>query len=127
MLWIHWSLSSSTRRGIEDGASEGSKTARLVAAGKLGKKSGEGLYRWNKGRAVKNKAGAKSADLDPLATRLMKPLLDECRRCLDEGIVEDPDLLDAGVIFGTGFAPFRGGPLFYLEQKKGYMKEQGNE
>ena len=41
-------------------------------------------------------------------------LLNEAVACLREGIVEDKDMSDAGVIFGTGFAPFRGGPLEYL-------------
>lgn len=54
--------------------------------------------------------------LDIIGERLVKPLLAECRRCLEEGIVDSAELLDAGVIFGTGFAPFRGGPLHYLEQ-----------
>jgi 3-hydroxyacyl-CoA dehydrogenase/enoyl-CoA hydratase/3-hydroxybutyryl-CoA epimerase len=41
-------------------------------------------------------------------------MLEEARRCLAEGIVADADLLDGGAIFGTGFAPFRGGPMNYL-------------
>jgi 3-hydroxyacyl-CoA dehydrogenase/enoyl-CoA hydratase/3-hydroxybutyryl-CoA epimerase len=48
----------------------------------------------------------------------MQPYFDECRACLADGIVADRDALDAGMIFGTGFAPFRGGPLFYLEKRK---------
>ena len=71
-------------------------------AGKLGKKSGEGLYLWKKGRAVKDKAGAKAADLDKLATRLLEPLLEECGRCLDEGIVEDADLRYIGAVGPSG-------------------------
>jgi 3-hydroxyacyl-CoA dehydrogenase/enoyl-CoA hydratase/3-hydroxybutyryl-CoA epimerase len=88
---------------------------RLVDAGKLGKKSGEGLYKWEKGKAVKGSAD-KSAGLDELGRRLVQPLLDECNRCLEEGIVGNADLVDGGVIFGTGFAPFRGGPLHYQAQ-----------
>jgi len=41
-------------------------------------------------------------------------LINEAAACLREGIVEEKDLIDAGVIFGTGFAPFRGGPLEYI-------------
>jgi 3-hydroxyacyl-CoA dehydrogenase/enoyl-CoA hydratase/3-hydroxybutyryl-CoA epimerase len=44
----------------------------------------------------------------------MEPYFEECRACLGDRIVEDADVLDAGMIFGTGFAPFRGGPLHYL-------------
>ncbi len=89
----------------------------MVDAGKLGKKSGEGFYHWKKDRPEKEKPSDMVA-LDILGERLIKPLLEECRRCLKEGIVDSVDLLDAGVIFGTGFAPFRGGPMHYLEDSK---------
>lgn len=89
-----------------------------VDAGKKGKKTGEGFYKWEKGRAVKDKDAVADADLETLARTLMQPYFDECRASLDEGIVANADLLDAGMIFGTGFAPFRGGPLHYLSQIK---------
>lgn len=89
----------------------------MVDAGKLGKKSGEGFYLWKKDRPEKGKPSDMVA-LDILGERLIKPLLEECRRCLAEDIVDSADLLDAGVIFGTGFAPFRGGPMHYLEESK---------
>ncbi|MEO0619949.1 MAG: 3-hydroxyacyl-CoA dehydrogenase NAD-binding domain-containing protein, partial [Pseudomonadota bacterium] len=95
--------------GIEGGASEGSKTARLVSAGKLGKKSGEGFYIWENGKPKsEDKTYAKSA-LAILGKELVQPLLSECEACLADGVVADAGLIDAGVIFGTGFAPFRGG------------------
>jgi len=89
----------------------------LVDAGHLGKKSGHGLYHWKKGKADKQKIADPGIDKVALGERLMQPLLTECRRCLDEHIVTSADLLDAGVIFGTGFAPFRGGPLHYLAER----------
>ena len=86
----------------------------MVDAGKLGKKSGQGFYTWKKGKPVRDKDKIQGHDLDQLADQLLKPYLDECRACLNDGIVADPDLLDAGLVFGTGFAPFRGGPMHYL-------------
>ncbi len=80
----------------------------LVGAGHLGKKTGRGFYAWKGGKAEKQAAGAVPAGL---ADRLVQPLVAEARAALAEGIVEDADLVDAGAIFGTGFAPFRGGPL----------------
>jgi len=81
-----------------------------VAAGQLGKKSGQGFYRWQDGRAQKARPAAVPAGL---AGRIMAPLLAATEACVAKGVVEDADLADAGVIFGTGFAPFTGGPLNY--------------
>jgi 3-hydroxyacyl-CoA dehydrogenase / enoyl-CoA hydratase / 3-hydroxybutyryl-CoA epimerase len=86
----------------------------LVAAGRLGRKSGHGLYEWRDGKALKGPLGECPADLQD---RLVLQYLNEAVACLREGIVEDPDLLDAGMIFGTGFAPFRGGPVHYARQR----------
>ena len=93
-----------------------SRLQERIAAGKLGRKSGEGFYPWVDGKAVKAPAPGLSPPAD-LADRLVLALLNECVACLREGVVEDADLLDAGVIFGTGFAPFRGGPLQYARQR----------
>jgi 3-hydroxyacyl-CoA dehydrogenase/enoyl-CoA hydratase/3-hydroxybutyryl-CoA epimerase len=85
-----------------------------VDAGKLGKKSGSGFYDYQKGKAVKDRDAdmGKQAEIQ---NRLVYRLVNEAAACLREGIVDDKDLLDAGVIFGTGFAPFRGGPLNYSQ------------
>jgi 3-hydroxyacyl-CoA dehydrogenase/enoyl-CoA hydratase/3-hydroxybutyryl-CoA epimerase len=80
---------------------------------KLGKKSGEGFYKYKKGKPIKNKS-ASYPNPQQVQDRLVCRLINEATACLDEGIVEDSDLIDAGVIFGTGFAPFRGGPLEYI-------------
>jgi 3-hydroxyacyl-CoA dehydrogenase/enoyl-CoA hydratase/3-hydroxybutyryl-CoA epimerase len=81
----------------------------------LGRKSGTGFYRYQKGKPVKDKpAGEASAD-GSIEQRLISRLLNESMTCLREKVVEDADLLDAGIIFGTGFAPFRGGPMHYAE------------
>ena len=81
-----------------------------VDAGELGRKSGRGFYKWEAGKPVKGAAGSVPAGL---ADRLVRPYVDEAKAALADGIVADADLVDAGAIFGTGFAPFRGGPLHY--------------
>jgi 3-hydroxyacyl-CoA dehydrogenase/enoyl-CoA hydratase/3-hydroxybutyryl-CoA epimerase len=87
-----------------------------VALGQLGRKSGQGIYRYENNKPVKGQPGAYSQDL---VQSLIEPYLAESKAVLAEGIVADAELIDAGLIFGTGFAPFRGGPLNYLaEQKK---------
>ncbi len=86
--------------------------ANKVALGHLGKKSGQGLYRWEDGKAVKGQPDAYDRKL---IDALIAPYLEEAQAVLAEGIVADAELVDAGLIFGTGFAPFRGGPLHYLE------------
>ncbi len=88
---------------------------KLVADGKLGKKSGAGFYTWKKGKAVKPKATGGNWNLEDITNRLVLRLLNESVSCIREQVVSEPDLLDAGMIFGTGFAPFRGGPLHHLD------------
>ncbi len=83
-------------------------------AGKRGKKDGQGLYRWENGKAQKPEIPASYRAPDDLEDRLILPFLNEAVAALHEGVVADADLLDAGVIFGTGFAPFRGGPIQYI-------------
>ena len=88
----------------------------MIADNRLGRKSGEGFYKWVDGKAEKPDAGGADIPTD-LQDRLLLPMLNESVACLDEGVVADADLLDAGVIFGTGFAPFRGGPLHYARTR----------
>jgi 3-hydroxyacyl-CoA dehydrogenase/enoyl-CoA hydratase/3-hydroxybutyryl-CoA epimerase len=87
--------------------------SRLVKAGKLGKKTGEGFYSWENDKPKREDVVYDAAELERLGRDLVKPMLDECERALNDKIVASADHLDAGVIFGTGFAPFRGGPLHY--------------
>ena len=83
-------------------------------AGKRGKKDGQGLYAWEDGKAKKPELPKDYKAPDDLQDRLVLALLNEAVAALAEGVVEDADLLDAGVIFGTGFAPFRGGPIQHI-------------
>ena len=91
----------------------------LVEQGRLGRKSGQGFYRWEKDKPVKRQDVPAGQDLAPIRARLIKSYTDECLSALQDGIVADADLLDAGMVFGTGFAPFRGGPMHYLKQTTG--------
>jgi 3-hydroxyacyl-CoA dehydrogenase/enoyl-CoA hydratase/3-hydroxybutyryl-CoA epimerase len=87
----------------------------LVDHKQLGRKSGQGFYAWSEGRIVRTTPGA--APAAQLGDRLVFALINECVACAREGVVEDLDLIDAGVIFGAGFAPFRGGPLTYARRR----------
>jgi len=86
-----------------------------VEAGKRGKKDGQGLYKWENGKAVKPEVSANYQAPEDLEDRLILSMLNEAVSCLHDKVVADADLLDAGVIFGTGFAPFRGGPIEYIK------------
>ncbi len=98
-------------------ASPPKKLVELFEAGKLGKKSGKGFYTWVDGKAQKSKVGAGDTANPALAQRLIKPLLDATQRLVKDGVVADAELADAGVIFGTGFAPYTGGPMNYLASR----------
>ncbi len=88
--------------------------AERVGAGNLGRKTGRGFYTWDAGKPQKRPAGAVPVGL---AARLVDPMVAEAQAALADGIVADADLVDAGAIFGTGFAPFRGGPLHYARDR----------
>jgi 3-hydroxyacyl-CoA dehydrogenase / enoyl-CoA hydratase / 3-hydroxybutyryl-CoA epimerase len=100
------------------GGQSGNVLASLVKQGKLGAKTGEGFYVWENGKPKRDEATYDDAELARLGRELIKPLLDEAERAEADKVVEDADHFDAGVIFGTGFAPFRGGPLHYRRTRE---------
>ena len=79
----------------------------------MAKRPAQGFYTWVDGKPQKTPGEFDAAELDRLGKDLVKPLIDECEKCLAEGVVSDADHVDAGVIFGRVLRPFRGGPLHY--------------
>ena len=86
-------------------------------AGHLGAKSGHGFYEYKNGKPVKSDNNSEPSDLDIITDRLILTMLNESASCLHEGVVQTANDLDIGMIFGTGFAPFRGGPLQYAKAR----------
>jgi 3-hydroxyacyl-CoA dehydrogenase/enoyl-CoA hydratase/3-hydroxybutyryl-CoA epimerase len=89
-----------------------------VASGELGRKTGHGFYVWKDGKADTSSASSSEARPTPeMIDRLILPMSNVCVACLREGIVDNADVVDGAMIFGTGYAPFRGGPLNYARTR----------
>jgi len=89
-----------------------------VAKGELGRKTGKGFYSWKDGKADKPPLPETGPRVtDEMIDRLILPMSNVCVACLREGIVDNADVVDGAMIFGTGYAPFRGGPLNYARTR----------
>lgn len=87
----------------------------MVEAGTIGKKSGGGFYKYKNGKPVRP-SGSVRKDI-PIVDRLILRQLNETIACLREKVVSDAGAVDVGMVFGTGFAPFRGGPIHYARSE----------
>ena len=103
-------VGASVAKELGHNVPDNSRFAALVKAKNLGRKSGQGFYKWENGKAQKGETPA-HADLAGMGRQLVKPLVDTTVVVVDQGVVENKDLADIGVIYGTGFAPFLGGPM----------------
>jgi 3-hydroxyacyl-CoA dehydrogenase/enoyl-CoA hydratase/3-hydroxybutyryl-CoA epimerase len=95
-----------------------------VARGELGRKTGKGFYVWRDGKRERpvdpQPKGAARQPAEPtpeMIDRMVLPMSNVCVACLREGIVDNADVVDGAMIFGTGYAPFRGGPLNYARTR----------
>ena len=95
-----------------------------ITAGTIGRKSGSGFYQWEGNKAVRPRAVYSDKAQEELARTLLAPMIDACRRAVDEGVVDSADMADAGMIFGTGYPSFRGGPLHYQNRKQTFIRKR---
>ena len=93
------------------------KLKAMVQAGTMGRKGGSGFYEWDDKKAIRPRGSYDSDELNAIAVELMAPLVRECRDAIDEGVVDSVDMADAACIFGIGFPAFRGGPVFWDDQR----------
>lgn len=109
-------VADSLRDSLDKPMAEISDSLRAkVAAGELGKKTGQGFYDWSEGTPHPD-ASLDDAP-DDLTDRLILPMLDACVEVLRKGVAESADQVDGAMIFATGFAPFRGGPMHYAKTR----------
>ncbi len=108
-----------------DRMAESTILEKLIEKDRLGKKSGKGFYRYSaKSKEpdpliplILDKKEHTGMDMDEMTKRMVYPMINEAGRCLAEGLVSQPRDIDIGMIFGTGFAPFRGGLLKYADSE----------
>lgn len=89
-----------------------------VEQNQLGKKTGQGFYKWDdKGKPEKPDVEEDYSPPSDMTDRMILRYINEAVACLREGVIDKKRWLDGAMIFGTGFAPFRGGPLNYVRKR----------
>ena len=95
---------------------------KMQAAKMLGRKSGGGFYKYEGRKQTPNEAlqewrleSGENFAAENLRNRLIFLMVNEAARCLEEGVVAAAEDADFGMMMGTGFAPFRGGPLRFAD------------
>lgn len=100
---------------------------KLVEEGHYGKKTGQGYYHYVNGKPIKKGIDPDFEAPSDMMDRMVLRMINEAVTCLREKVVQDKDMVDAGMIFGAGFPPFRGGPMTYLkEQGEGLILQRLN-
>ncbi len=98
--------------------------AAMVDSGRLGAKSGRGFFRYRDGRRagpdrevyrLVEAAAARALPAETLQERMVLAMVNEAAVCLEDGVVREPRDVDLAMVLGTGFPPFRGGPLRYAD------------
>lgn len=124
-LDVAFKVAKILQKTMGDRMAESEILQKLLDAGRLGKKNGKGFYKYSGHKkeydsAIEELIPAKEKtilDESEIARRMIYPMINEAARCLDEGIVSHPRDVDVGMIFGTGFAPFRGGLLRFADNE----------
>lgn len=111
--------------GVRMSGGDVSLMANMIEKGWLGKKAGQGFYTYDgKKKTINNEVkayvkefaqqdlGLKEKDIQD---RIVSRFVNEAVKCLEDEIIADPVVGDIGLVFGTGFAPFRGGPFRYID------------
>jgi 3-hydroxyacyl-CoA dehydrogenase/enoyl-CoA hydratase/3-hydroxybutyryl-CoA epimerase len=86
---------------------------KMIAAGHLGKKSGQGFYRYENGREIPPPIHHRLPSHECIQSKLALLLSQEAMKCLKEGIARSADDIDLAMVLGTGYPPFRGGPITF--------------
>jgi 3-hydroxyacyl-CoA dehydrogenase / enoyl-CoA hydratase / 3-hydroxybutyryl-CoA epimerase len=108
-----------------DRMAESNLLAKMVQDGRLGKKNGVGFYRYRDKKKEKDPSVTRYLTVrqktvlsaEEMTRRMVYPIINEAARCLQDKIVTRPQDVDVGMVFGTGFAPFRGGLLRHADSE----------